>query len=409
MGNEETRAGAGTKEELKQVLKRLHEGEDPAEVKKQFREVVDRTTVDDLARAEEELVGEGLPREKLHKLCDVHLALMKEQLGDQGPAAPEGHPIHTLMEEHKMMLTFAEKLREDADKIGASKSLGEASEAVDHLDHVLTHFKESEKHYLREENVLFPYLDKHGVKEPPAVMWMEHDQIRELKKGLFDLYENREKVPYETFAKNLKESAIVLSEMLSNHFFKENNILFQMAMKAVSEEEWKLINGEFAEVGYCCFTPASATAEREGTAAASAEEAGRGRIDLGTGSMTREEIECLFNSMPVDVTFVDADDRVRYFSTTKDRIFVRTKAVIGRKVQMCHPQKSVHVVNAILEDFRAGKREEAFFWITLGGKFIYIRYFPVRNEKGEYLGCLEVTQDLTEIKKLEGQKRLLDA
>jgi PAS domain S-box-containing protein len=132
-------------------------------------------------------------------------------------------------------------------------------------------------------------------------------------------------------------------------------------------------------------------------------------VNLETGVLSKEEIEAIFNSMPVDVTFVDKDDEVRYFSQTKDRIFARTKAVIGRKVQQCHPQKSIHVVSQIIEDFKKGTRDRAEFWINLNDRLIYIRYFPVRNKDGDYLGVLEVTQDITDIMKIEGEKRLLDS
>lgn len=131
-------------------------------------------------------------------------------------------------------------------------------------------------------------------------------------------------------------------------------------------------------------------------------------ITLETGSFTIKELESLLNTLPVDITFVDRDDSVKYFSQTKDRIFIRTKAVIGRKVQQCHPQKSLHVVNQIIEDFRSGKRDSAEFWINLNNRLIYIRYFAVRDKDGSYLGTLEVTQDITDIKKIEGEKRLLD-
>jgi len=126
-----------------------------------------------------------------------------------------------------------------------------------------------------------------------------------------------------------------------------------------------------------------------------------------TGEFLTEELEAVFNTLPVDITFVDKEDRVRYFSQSKERIFPRTKAIIGRKVQQCHPQKSLHVVEEILNDFRENKREEAGFWINLGGRLIYIRYFAVRDKAEKYLGCLEVTQDITDIKKIEGEKRLL--
>lgn len=130
-------------------------------------------------------------------------------------------------------------------------------------------------------------------------------------------------------------------------------------------------------------------------------------VDLGTGKLSAEELITVLDSLPVDITFVDKDDAVRYFNQSKARIFPRAKTVIGRKVQQCHPQKSVHVVNQLLEDFKGKKRDFAEFWINLSGKLIYIRYFAVRNSKGEYLGCLEVTQDVTEIQKIKGEKKLL--
>lgn len=127
-----------------------------------------------------------------------------------------------------------------------------------------------------------------------------------------------------------------------------------------------------------------------------------------TGELSHSVIEGIFNSLPVDITFVDTEDTVRFYSESGSRIFPRSKAVIGRSVQACHPQQSVHKVQQILDDFRAGKRNNAEFWITLKGRMIYIRYFAVRNPSGEYLGCLEVTQDITDIQTLKGEKRLLD-
>jgi PAS domain S-box-containing protein len=132
-----------------------------------------------------------------------------------------------------------------------------------------------------------------------------------------------------------------------------------------------------------------------------------GTVTFETGTLSKEQIEAIFSGLPVDVTFVDKDDTVRFFSESKDRIFVRTKAVIGRKVQQCHPQKSLHVVNNLLGDFKAGRRDVGEFWINFEGRLILIRYFPVRDKRGEYLGCIEVTQDITGIKKIEGEKRLI--
>jgi PAS domain S-box-containing protein len=131
-------------------------------------------------------------------------------------------------------------------------------------------------------------------------------------------------------------------------------------------------------------------------------------LEFETGSLSKEEVEAVLDSLPVDISFVDQEDRVKYFNKAEGRIFVRTKAVIGRKVQLCHPQRSVHIVNKILEAFRTGKKDVAEFWINLNDRLILIRYFAVRDENGKYLGTVEVTQDITDIKKIEGQKRLLD-
>ncbi len=128
---------------------------------------------------------------------------------------------------------------------------------------------------------------------------------------------------------------------------------------------------------------------------------------MPTGSFTLEELIAPFQHLPFDVTFVDQDNTVRYFSPGKDRIFDRSRAIIGRKVQYCHPPKSVHIVNQIVEDFRSGRQNQARFWITMKGRFIYICYYAMRDEAGTYMGTLEVTQDLTDLRTLEGERRLL--
>jgi PAS domain S-box-containing protein len=133
-----------------------------------------------------------------------------------------------------------------------------------------------------------------------------------------------------------------------------------------------------------------------------------GMLQFETGSLSKEEAEAVLDTIPLDISFIDKDDSVRYFNKAEKRIFVRTKAVIGRKVRMCHPQKSLHVVNKIVESFKAGKKDVAEFWITLNDRLVHIRFFAVRGKDGKYLGALEAVQDVTDIKKLEGQKRLLD-
>lgn len=395
------------KETLKKMIKKLHEGTEPEKVKKEFKEVIKNTSSTEIAKIEEELIKEGMPREEIFKLCDVHMAVFKETLEKEKTGAPEGHPVNILMEEHKMLLSFAGELNGMAKKIKGAKDFDSFKEEWGHLEHIVKHFKESESHYLREENVIFPSLEKHGIAEPPKVMWMEHDKIREIKKDLYNLFEIHKTMDFQEFTRKLEVVSAAINDMLTNHFFKENNILFPTAMKVIEESEWKELRKQFDEIGYYCFTPEPQKMESEGEAVPTAAQEKEGLLSFETGSFSKEAAEAIFNTLPVEITFIDENDTVRYFSDVKDKVFLRTKAVLGTKVQNCHPQKSVHLVNQILEEFKSGKRDKAEFWINMNDKLIYIRYFAVRNKKGEYLGCMEVTQDVTEIKKLEGERRLL--
>ena len=131
-------------------------------------------------------------------------------------------------------------------------------------------------------------------------------------------------------------------------------------------------------------------------------------IPLNTGVLTQDQIDLMLKTLPVDITFVDENDEVRYFSQTPDRLFPRTPAIIGRAVQNCHPASSVHTVQKILDDFRSGKRKVAEFWIKMGEVFVYIRYFAMFDEAGKYRGTLEVSQEISHIQSLQGERRLLD-
>jgi PAS domain S-box-containing protein len=392
------------KEMLKDLIKALHAGVSPDELKQRFKDVLKGAGPTDVAQIEEELVAEGMPREEIQRLCDLHLAVFRESLEGEQSLAPAGHPIHILMQEHDVLLQSAEELKNIAQGMRAAR---DTTTEVERIRHVEEHLKDSESHYLREENVLFPFLEKHGITQPPAIMWMEHDKIRQMKKSIYQLVDARESMSPQDFAREMEEAASSLVEFLSSHFYKENNVLFPTALKVIEQNEWRDIRRQFDELGYCCFTPEPASLGGETTEARAAQPGTEGVIPFETGSLSREEIEALFDTLPVDITFVDKEDIVRYFSKSKERIFARTEAVIGRKVQQCHPQKSIHVVNQILDDFKSGRRDVADFWINFEGRFIYIRYFPVRNRNGDYLGCLEVTQDITDTKSLKGEKRLL--
>jgi len=232
------------------------------------------------------------------------------------------------------------------------------------------------------------------------------DSIEKIKE-LLELVNTYDTRVYRDFVEQLSELADSITTTLSSHIYKENNILYPAGLSVITDQEWKEIREGCDELGYCCFTPEYARGVAVKVERRGLEAVTEGLIAFETGSLSKREVEAILNTLPVDITFVDKEDEVRYFSRSQERIFPRTKAVIGRKVQQCHPQKSIHVVNQILDDFRNGRRNVAEFWIQLKGRLIYIRYFAVRDASGEYLGCLEVTQDITDIKKIEGEKRLL--
>jgi hypothetical protein len=260
-------------------------------------------------------------------------------------------------------------------------------------------------HNKKEENHLFPLIEQRGIPRhggPLAVMLSEHDQNRSLLPRFVDLVD-------EYVSGNpgsLGELRTVFDEyasLMKNHFWKENDILYPMARRVMSEADGQaVIDGIVA-------TEASVGPDTRARYDALAERiiTGGGVEDLSFG-VERDVMAAILNTLPVELSFVDRDDRVRYFSHENgEKIFPRTRGAIGMAVQNCHPEKSVHLVNKILADFKAGTRNLAEFWIEMGGRFIHIRYFPVRSPKGEYLGALEVVQDAAGIRALTGERRLL--
>jgi DUF438 domain-containing protein len=212
----------------------------------------------------------------------------------------------------------------------------------------------------------------------------------------------------EEFLKTAQEAVFRVNEMI----FKEENILFPMVLDTLSEDEWQKISEESKEIGYCLIKPEVTWKPAKVNVEEKEKDQGEissnnGFIKFDAGILLPEEINAIFNTLPFDITFVDKDGAVKYFSMGKERIFARPKTVIGRLVQNCHPPASIHVVEKIVEDFKAGRKDHEDFWIHMGPKYVYIRYYAVRNEKGDYLGTLEVTQDIQPIQELTGEKRLM--
>jgi hypothetical protein len=261
-------------------------------------------------------------------------------------------------------------------------------------------------HNLKEENHLFPLAESRGVPRdegPLAVMLMEHQRSRELMTRLAPLI-GQYLAGQRQVRAELEAAFKEYAELLKGHYWKENDILYPLARRAMSEQDAQAvlagIEAEEAKHG-------PDTHARYYALAHEIERLGEVK-DLAF-DLSHEVIGAIFNTLPVELSFVDEQDTVRYFSHEhQKKIFPRTRGAIGMPVQKCHPQKSVHLVKRILEDFKAGRREVAEFWIDMAERKVHIRYYPVRDLAGKYLGCLEVVQDVAPLQQLEGQRRLLD-
>ncbi len=390
------------KETLKRVIRQLHAGKSVEEVKGEFAALLQDVGATDIATIEQELVEEGMPAEEIKHLCDVHVAVFRESLEEQEkPDTIPGHPAYTFLAENGAAGRVLDKLEQ---AIGAS----EWERARERLQEL----RKYEVHYVRKENILFPFLEKHGFTGPSAVMWAIHDDVRAGWKKLDQLLAGEP--DEESVAEVFEPLATAIREM----FYKEENILYPTALEKLSGEEWYHIRQQSPETGYCYVQPGDQWPPKEtalestlaltGAVVEEAPISSGGLLHLDTGTLTPQEINRLLIHLPVDVTYVDAEDTVRYFSQGRERIFPRSPAIIGREVQKCHPPSSLDRVQQILDDFRSGHRDEAEFWIQMGSKFIHIRYFAIRDESGHYQGTLEVSQDVTHIRVLEGERRLLD-
>ena len=392
------------KDLLKHMILELHEGAAPEAVKGQLVRLMGQVPYGDVVQVEQELISEGLPQEDVLRMCDVHAAALKGQIDLSGmKPAPAGHPVHTFTQENNAL----EEIIGDAEEVfGEIETLDDEDSTEPYFEKLRALFFslwEVDKHYRRKENLLFPYMERKAITGPPTVMWGKDDQVRVLIKGALEVLKLSAEVSADEARALVQFSFRPAMTAVSEMIMKESQILLPMCMDLLSDSEWFEIAEQSPEVGFCLYDPK----ERWIPEIMTSTESGtipKGRIVLPTGSFDISELTAVFNALPVDITFVDKDDTVRYFSLGKDRIFQRDRAIIGRQVQMCHPPKRVHVVNQILSDFRSGKQDKAEFWITMGGKFVHISYYAVRSDSGEYLGTVEMTMDLSRYRALEGER-----
>ncbi len=399
-------------EQLKSIIDRLAQGASPSEVKKEFHDLIKEADAAEVAAMEQSLIDGGLPVEEVQRLCEVHADVFKAGL-EKGIKADKmpGHPIHTFMAENKEAKRLSRVL-------GRAAWLGAASikEAAERLKPII-------RHYERKENQLFPYLERTGFTGPSKVMWGKHDEIRNAFKVLDESLAASDSKP-------AKKQAKELAHKIRTMIFMEERILFPNALKRISEEEWAEIRRGEDAIGFAWVKPgaewdpelvgrqkSSMYSHFEAAIAAASPGLGpenRGKalqpelLNLAVGKLPLDYLNRILVSLPFDLSFVDADNKVLYYSDSPHRIFPRSPGIIGRDVENCHPPKSVATVKKIIESFRNKEKDKAEFWLELGGKFIYISYKPIFDDSGKYLGTLEMSMDASELRSLQGQRRLLD-
>lgn len=396
-------------ETMKALVRQLHSGIAEAQVKHQLETLLDEADYSDVFMMEVQLIQEGIPAEDIQALCDTHTRVLKKHLDlQEAPETIPGHPVHTFICENRELTKTTTQIRL---LIGDLQVLPDDADAIPLLREIQSLFNnlmDVDKHYRRKENLLLPYFEKNNLSGPSSVMWGKDDEVRRLLKLTIEGLQQVEAITAAEAKAYCLFAVMPALDAVDDMVYKEEKILFPTALTLLTEQEWYDIYLQCDEYGYCLYEPEFEWAPQGGVHREIRQSlAQNGRIQTPTGNLELEELIHVLRCLPFDLTFVDKADTVRYFSPGAERVFERSRAILGRKVQYCHPPKSVHVVNQILKDFKSGKQDSARFWINLHGKMVLIAYYAVRNEQGEYLGTLEVTQDITEIRQLEGERRLL--
>jgi DUF438 domain-containing protein len=354
---------------------------------------------------EQELIADGMPVEEIQGMCDLHSQVTREVLVQLAPAPlPPGHPVDTFRRENEALRQSIARLQLAMNAVLETADDGDAAAPLLEWRQALNELQDVDKHYQRKEHLLFTCLERHGITGPSKVMWGKDDQIRELLKDLSIALREAGATVAEwklLAATTGAAAASAIHEMI----YKEDQILLPICLERFTADEWAEIWASSPRYGWCLVAPHEGykPVDRQPDRTATA-----GGVSLPTGTLALEQLIAIFSTLPVDLTFVDADDRVAFFSEGPNRVFARSRAIIGRMVQNCHPPRSVEVVERIISDFREGRQNVAEFWIQFAGRFVHIRYFAVRSEDGRYLGTLEVTQDVGPIRALEGERRLLE-
>ena len=387
---------------LKQMIRKLHEGDAPEEVKTKITEMLKSIPYGEVVAVEQELIAEGLPEQEILKLCDLHHQVLDNTIDvSQAKLPPPGHPVDTFVKENLELKAVCAEVEELISKL---ETATDVMVLRNDLLGALNRLMDVDKHYRRKENLLFPFLEKNHITGPPKVMWGKHDEVRDLlKSAILSLRETEDPPEIVSICNQYVAPAI---EGVVGMTMKEEKILLPMCMDTLTEAEWYEIYQQTGEIGFCLYDPQEEWVP-EGVEEIQVDIPGAQGVRLPSGSFTPEELEAMLNILPIDITFVDRNDKVKYFSQGKERVFDRNRTILGRDVRMCHPPSSMHIVDQIVEDFRAGRQDCAPFWIQMGDQFIHIAYYAMRDAEGNYLGTVEMSQNIAPLRALEGEKRLL--
>ncbi len=378
------------------IIRDLHAGLSAEEAAKRVRREVGTLTSADVTGIEQSLIDDGVTPDEIKRFCNVHALIFESALEPAvADADSPSHPLSLLRAENRAIEGIVAELRTSLDA-------GDGAPAA--VRAALAKLKGIDRHYALKENALFPHLERHGFTGPSQVMWGKHNEVRQLLRDA----EKAAAGGVPAIAAARKDVFEPLAAEVAGMIFKEENILFPACTEKFAPAEWVKVSESFREIGLPYAKPPAIDASLAELSLLKAEGVETGVVSLPSGRVSPVELAALLDVLPVDISFVGADDTVRYFNQTKDRIFPRAVSVIGRSVRACHPPQSVGKVVEILESFRRRERDHADFWIDLHGRLVWIRYFAVRDPSGKYLGCLEVSQDLTEPRGLTGERRLLD-
>jgi len=392
------------------------EGKNGSELYKKYYNDITKVNAKDVIEVIDRLVGINIDTEELKKGLNKIFNVFYKSLNNADNKLPEEETfLYYLVKENEELDKRLKEIRPLVKQINRKDLPAREFELiVKQLKKRIKDLGNFESHYVKKENILFPYLETFWDNyRCIQVMWSYHDDIRETIKQTLSALDSEDI--------NLKNINRLLGDLFFTMYairFREENVLFPVALETVDEKLWEEMVDQSYNIGFSFIETPVREKIRYGSERKNKFTKDMNgvldiidlqgmKLDMGTGQVDLEQIITMFNSLPVDLTFVDKNNKVRFFSTPEDRIFPRSKAIIGRDVNNCHPPESVHVVKKIIEAFRAGEKKKASFRIEAGSKFILIQYFALFDNKGQYSGVLEVSQDITEIRKLKGEKRLL--